>query len=718
PIGEFDRESTATDWNNVSKHSTAGLLPQWQSWGDGSDLQWQLRPWLETVGPHLGDAGARLADLDPTGRFLGVLTEADAKVIELETGRITHSIPAPTGSRWHTIVLSASAERVVLSDTINFMVRDQRNRIVSQWSLFEHEGYRRYATGKLLYTNLTWVIPGESLLLFGDEYAFVTDVRGNLIQELVVPQGFRLSQYSRVDFSPDGKQAILLCSDSRLLHWDLTSNTAEQFGKSVTDTIRLSTVRWSPDGRLLACSGWQQDLVVVVIVNTSGEIQHQFTSAELVSEEMIGKNISHPMAFAWSPDSKSLAFDNGRLMNIDGSVIRDLDISVVDTIAGSEYSGSRSGTSPFWRNIGRIDFVGVGPGTPSNAGHLESFSPTGQKLKTHRFGNLLRPQGALRTRDDGRLTIGYHQGRSHAAPERIITVTPSGDIATSVAVPPVPNIGFSQVVCPSDGRICRPGFPLTIHNSDGTIIGEYQIPQGWDYCVAHCSFSSSGKDLAVQLQKDGEQQIVILDGAVRERARIRLPFYPASVIAWSPNERYLGCTWNSGERVGFAIWDIDAPETPLTNQEIPPRTGTVNLGWSPDSRQLAVICQETNDHLRIYRPESNETLAVPYRRRFDVNATPVVWLNSSRLLLGEDLFEIPVERSEILPPSRIFAPLSPNVDSIYATTGTDEFLVARRTDTNVSGEFWRDGEKQGETDLPLMFRPWDLSDSKVTAAFG
>ncbi|MEZ6096021.1 MAG: serine/threonine-protein kinase [Pirellulaceae bacterium] len=194
-LGQQDSALASIDWTKVGTSRQLGLLPTWQPVQEGSDLSWQLRPWLETVGPHLGDPASWLADLDPTGKFLGVVTEADAKVMELETGRITHSIPAPTNSRWHAIRLSADADRVVLSDSINYEVRDRRNRIVSQWSYQETDWFQKSVQKSgayfIVHTLASWCVPGESLLLFSDQVAFVIDIYGNLIQEVSDSRRFR-----------------------------------------------------------------------------------------------------------------------------------------------------------------------------------------------------------------------------------------------------------------------------------------------------------------------------------------------------------------------------------------------------------------------------------------------------------------------------------------------------------------------------------------------
>ncbi|MEZ6096022.1 MAG: hypothetical protein R3C03_17660 [Pirellulaceae bacterium] len=67
-------------------------------------------------------------------------------------------------------------------------------------------------------------------------------------------------------------------------------------------------MRWSPNGQLIACSGWGDNDVLAVIANQSGEILHQISLSKSLAEVAMRENLGHPMAFAWSPDSKSLCF--------------------------------------------------------------------------------------------------------------------------------------------------------------------------------------------------------------------------------------------------------------------------------------------------------------------------------------------------------------------------------------------------------------------------
>ncbi|MEZ6121246.1 MAG: hypothetical protein R3C28_32415 [Pirellulaceae bacterium] len=102
----------------------------------------------------------------------------------------------------------------------------------------------------------------------------------------------------------------------------------------------------------------------MAIANQQGEIVKLFSAQELSRDVPSGKNLGDPLLFCWSPDSKSIAFDNGRLMNTDGTLIRHINVSVTDEIGERRFTGSRGGVYPFWRTLDRIDFVSVGVTTP------------------------------------------------------------------------------------------------------------------------------------------------------------------------------------------------------------------------------------------------------------------------------------------------------------------------------------------------------------------
>ncbi|MEZ6096023.1 MAG: hypothetical protein R3C03_17665 [Pirellulaceae bacterium] len=380
---------------------------------------------------------------------------------------------------------------------------------------------------------------------------------------------------------------------------------------------------------------------------------------------------------------------------------------MVDKIGEQEFSGSRSGTYPFWTTIGRIDFVNVGKGGPISTGHVESFSPTGRKLATHKYGNLLRPSGAVHTSKDDAFMLLYQQGISHTSQERVIALDKVGEvISVSPGFRP-PNDGSTDMISKWDGRTWQTDryLPLVIRDREGKTIGEYQPEEGWIKGVRGKFASKSGK-LAFNILDESYSHIVVLDASYQEIARLELPGleeYPG--IIWSPNDQYLACTWGTGKQAGFAVWDLSDPSKPLTVQEIPDEgedRGNMELAWSPDSKQLAMLFHGNNNHYRIFRPETNETLNVPHKFLWYPYISKPVWLSPSQLRLQHDICEIPISATaESIETRSLFPPLHNDFDSLYTKCGHNEFVLTRQIDGQVVAEFWRDGVKEGVTPIPI-----------------
>ncbi|MEZ6121247.1 MAG: hypothetical protein R3C28_32420 [Pirellulaceae bacterium] len=191
---------------------------------------------MEPTGQPWHQPYVRLADIDPTGKYLGVITVADAKVLDLVSGRVTHVIPSPKTGTWETIHLSANADQVLVASNHDqcVEVRDRRNRLISHWYRYDRAWYQSYLNGLEFMSVASWVAPGRTILLITEKSALVTDINGTLLHEVTVPAGMRLAPYQhRTSISPDGNSVILTSNDNSLFCWNLASNSLAEFGNSL-----------------------------------------------------------------------------------------------------------------------------------------------------------------------------------------------------------------------------------------------------------------------------------------------------------------------------------------------------------------------------------------------------------------------------------------------------------------------------------------------------
>lgn len=139
-----------------------------------------------------------------------------------------------------------------------------------------------------------------------------------------------------------------------------------------SDSVNFGPIEWSPDGKFIAYFSQQDD------TSSSGNLKIISANGDGKSR-VIGKvNDPHPgMQFAWSPDSKRIAFDgpDGKVIKIitlkDGSIVN-IETGLVDSNIGDRLDWSPDGE--------RFVFVG-GKGEDNEFWLMEDFLSL---LKAHR----------------------------------------------------------------------------------------------------------------------------------------------------------------------------------------------------------------------------------------------------------------------------------------------------------------------------------------------
>ena len=174
-------------------------------------------------------------------------------------------------------------------------------------------------------------------------------------------------------WSPDGKAIAFVRAIMKTLT-DIKTNifiVQENGGEPISlttesDSVNFGPIEWSPDGKFIAYFSQQDD--------TSGSGNLSIISANGDGKSrVIGKvNDPHPgMQFAWSPDSKRIAFDgpDGKVIKVisleDGSIVN-IETGLVDSNIGDRLDWSPDGE--------RFVFVG-GKGGSSEFWVIENFLP-------------------------------------------------------------------------------------------------------------------------------------------------------------------------------------------------------------------------------------------------------------------------------------------------------------------------------------------------------
>ncbi|MEZ6121245.1 MAG: hypothetical protein R3C28_32410, partial [Pirellulaceae bacterium] len=359
---------------------------------------------------------------------------------------------------------------------------------------------------------------------------------------------------------------------------------------------------------------------------------------------------------------------------------------------------------------------------PSTVGHVDSYSPTGKSRPAHNFGNLLRPSGAVRSNKNGQWHTFYHQGRSRVTPQRIVTTTNAEQVvATAPIIRPFDDHS-NQAVSQWDGRSWEtaPFSPLIVRDIHGNQVAEYRLPEGWSFGL-NGVFANSNGNLAISINDDSSSCVVVLDESLQEIMRCDIPIrLPYVEMSWSPDDSLLAISWGIDGQAGFGVWDVDsaylrtAQEVPMVDEPSP----NIDLSWSSDSQQLAVIPVGQNHQFMVYRSSTNQTLAIPHEFHWAYNTSHPDWINARQLLLNHQRFDLPLDSVESsVTPITLFSSLN-QYDTIFSRNGQNGFVISRTSGFETIAEFWRDGQKEGELPVPNLWGRQELHGKDLVAPIG
>ncbi|MEZ6082130.1 MAG: WD40 repeat domain-containing serine/threonine protein kinase [Pirellulaceae bacterium] len=533
------------DWSQLrpTGHFT-GLVPSpeehsklWQS---------QIRPWLPQLTQNSHGLTENRIAIDPTGKYYAVISQYDCKIIELNSGAVTHTIPSPRDSRWAGVALTAGCQRVaLLSENGGYVeIRDTRNRMVAQWNASQ------LIDGSSSHGAISWMTAGDQLVVWDDHKASVVDIQGQVQTSIEFepeagpeqdPSNPRMPvQRAVAPCAPDSQLIAYGCVDGRVRIWDTTTNTLRVLASERADEA-IRAVHWSPDGRFLGALRAHQWAygVALEIWSRDGVLK------STIDEEQL--QVAHQSAseFAWSPDGLSLVLGSGRVVDHYGNSQRELKLLGEEREHGSPRI--TSAWVPAWSDnpegSQRIDFVATGDTYGLQCGRVKSFTPTGRVLASSGFRNILQPQELSWIQDSGQLAAVF----SHPDSSELRTWSIAGKPQSMVAIP---KFVTGKIQSRSGKLLCFSGrkfSPLAVDRSGGelgirTFDANFELGQ-WEWNHAGDRTTYSGK-------ANGMGVVRLLNNSGDSLVDLQLPeaiansgFSTSSgYLFWSPDDKYTTMT--------------------------------------------------------------------------------------------------------------------------------------------------------------------------------
>ena len=691
-----DRElpETVVDWAQLRTATQfAGLVAAPEK---TSELwQWQIRPWLPqlTQSSH-GLTESRIA-LDPTGKYFAVLSQYDCKIMELSTGTVSHTIPCPVRTRWCGVSLTAGCKRIaLLSENGGFIeIRDLRNRITAQWPASQ------LIDGTTNHGALTWINDGQQLVVWDDRRASVVDIQGNVPTSIEFDPGTGPAQgppnlpmpvQRTVESEPSGERVAFGCIDGNIRLWDTKSNAIRVF-RSEQNNEPISSLHWSPDGRFLAALRSQQWIhgMALEIWNRDGLLHSTIPAEQL--------NVEHQYAseFAWSPDSRSLVFGSGKVVDTQGKLQREFDLRVEPV---GEKRRITSVWVPAWSidqgGSQRIDFVATGDTYGLQCGRVQSFTPTGRALPSSPFGNILQPQALRWIEETGELAAVF--GYLDRSELRIWTI--DGQPQSTVAIP---KFVTGMINAHSGKLLCNSGPTFTLLDRRGAVLGTHEFGEGfeigqwqWDYAGNRTAYFGKAGDAGV---------VRLLNNSGDDTIELRLPadvsssgFYTSSGnLFWSLDDKYLAMSLlMHDETHRVFVWEATGNGSqPFVTLELADAQ-TPRLAWSPDSQWLAIapgsVDTENGTQLRFMHAATQQVNEFTTAHNYFPTWFAPEWFDEHSVRVGGLAMDMPTEPEGEIQVRDLGFTLQ-NAQAVVNMKNTGEVLLVTSNAQEQTFDVWEDG---------------------------
>lgn len=290
---------------------------------------WQIRPWLPEIQQQAHYLSENRIAIDPSGKYYAVLTRYDCKIMEIATGKILHTIATPPSSWWGGVALTRDCRRIALLSAYGgfIEIRDGNNRMLASWNTRASSPALIHETDS--HGAIAWQNSGDQLLVWDDRHASLVDMDGSVqssvsFEHQAGPEHLVFNSKNTlqrsVDSSPDDRHVAFGCTDGRVRVWDIEANTLHTLLSDREDEP-ITSVAWSPDGQHIgSLRAFQQNGTALEIWGRDGMIKNTFLANQL------NVDVQPASQFCWSPDSRSLALGSGRIIDLDGTQLRSLDL--------------------------------------------------------------------------------------------------------------------------------------------------------------------------------------------------------------------------------------------------------------------------------------------------------------------------------------------------------------------------------------------------------
>ncbi|MCA9129179.1 MAG: protein kinase [Planctomycetales bacterium] len=696
-----DRElpETVVDWPQLRTATQfAGLVAAPEK--DSELWQWQLRPWL----PQLTQSSHGLTEnriaLDPMGKYFAVLSQYDCKIMELSTGTVSHTIPCPDRTRWCCVSLTAGSERIaLLSESGGFVeIRDLRNRIIAQWPASQ------LIDGTTNHGALAWINDGQELVLWDARKASVVDVLGKVQTSIEFDPGTAPAQgppnlpmpvQRAVESEPKGERVAFGCVDGNIRLWDAQTNTLQTL-RSEQNNEPISSLHWSPDGRFLAALRAQQWIngVSLDIWNADGTLH------TAIPAEQINADHQYASEFAWSPDSRSLVFGSGKVVDTQGKLQREFDLRVEPV---GEKRRITSVWVPAWSDQGgsqRVDFVATGDTYGLQCGRVQSFTPTGRALPRSSFGNLLQPQALSWIEETGELAAVF----GYLDRSELRTWTSDGQPKSTVAVPKF----VTGMINAHSGNLLRNSGPtFSLFDRRGKLLGTHEF--GEEFELGQWQWDYAG-DRTAYFGKAGEAGVVrLLNNAGDNTVELHLPdevssngFHTSSgTLYWSPDDKYLAMSLlMHDETHRVFVWEAKGNgKLPFVTLELADAQ-TPRLAWSPDSQWLATapggVDTQNGTQLSFLHAASQQVNEITIKHNYYPTWFASEWFDEHSVRVGGLAMEMPTEPDGEIQVRDLGFTLQHAQAAINMKTAGDVLLVAS-SEQGQTFEIWQGGALKSST---------------------